>query len=188
VSLDHFVTLYEAKDDPWDNATKWSDQRKYAIAAASLPRAHYRRAYEPGCAVGELTRLLASRCDEILATDAVEAAVRQAQDNVHDLENVRVSVASLPRDLPEGPFDLIVVGDLLYYLSAPDQQATINGLVDSLEPDGDLLAVHFRNRDQTGAYDGHNAHALITAHPSLTPLIHHDDEWFLLTIWRRIPS
>ena len=36
VPLGHFVGMYEAKTDPWDNATKWSDQRKYAVTMASL--------------------------------------------------------------------------------------------------------------------------------------------------------
>ncbi|WP_306212694.1 hypothetical protein [Actinoplanes sp. RD1] len=46
-SLDHFVNLYLAKDDPWDNAFKWSDQRKYAVTMASLPRERYRRGRPP---------------------------------------------------------------------------------------------------------------------------------------------
>jgi hypothetical protein len=76
VSLDHFIGMYEAKTDPWDTATKWHDRRKYAVTVASLPRERYRRCYEPGASVGLLTRLLAPRCDEILATDAVPEAVR----------------------------------------------------------------------------------------------------------------
>ncbi|WP_305788186.1 SAM-dependent methyltransferase [Symbioplanes lichenis] len=184
-SLDHFVNLYLAKDDPWDNAFKWSDQRKYAVTLASLPRERYRRAYEPGCAVGILTRLLAARCDSLLATDAVPDAVATARSAVADLPNVEVDVAVLPADLPPGTFDLIVIGDLLYYLSAADLQATVDGLVSRLDPAGDLAAVHFRDRDNGGNFDGFNAHAALLAHPSLEPVVHHEDDWFLLDILRR---
>jgi SAM-dependent methyltransferase len=184
-SLDHFVNLYLAKDDPWDNAFKWSDQRKYAVTLASLPQERYRRAYEPGCAVGILTRPLAARCTAVLATDAVPAAVTQARAAVADLPNVDVEVAVLPADLPSGTFDLIVVGDLLYYLSGPDLTATVDGLVARLEPGGDFAAVHFRDRENGGNFDGFNAHAALLAHPSLEPVVHHEDDWVLLDILRR---
>jgi SAM-dependent methyltransferase len=185
VSDEHFENLYLAKDDPWDNATKWSDLRKYAVTVASLPRERYRRGYEPGCAVGVLTRMLAGRCDELLAVDSVPAAVAQARAAVHDLRHVRVEVASVPRDLPDGTFDLVVIGDLLYYLSAADQAALLDGVIDRLEPGSDLVCVHFRDRGDGGGYDGFNAHAALTARPGLDHLVHHDDEWFVLDVLRR---
>ncbi|MFI5933670.1 SAM-dependent methyltransferase [Actinoplanes sp. NPDC051494] len=184
-SLDHFTNLYLAKDDPWDNATKWSDQRKYAVTLASLPRRKYRSGYEPGCAVGILTRMLAPRCEALLAADAVTAAVEQARTFVADLPHVRVEEALLPTDLPNDTFDLIVVGDLLYYLSADDLAATINGLADRLEPEGDLVSVHFRDRENGGSFDGFNAHEALRDHPALTPVVHHEDDWFLLDVLRR---
>ena len=99
VSEEHFVNLYLAKDDPWDVATKWHDLRKYAVTMASLPREHYRRCYEPGCSIGLLTRMLAERCDEVLAVDCVDAAVQQAAEATQDLANVRVQTAMLSAGL-----------------------------------------------------------------------------------------
>ncbi|MEV6342821.1 class I SAM-dependent methyltransferase [Actinoplanes sp. NPDC051851] len=184
-SLDHFTGLYEAKDDPWDNAIKWQDQRKYAVAVASLPRERYRRAYEPGCAVGRLTALLAPRCDELLAVDCVPAAVEQARAAVSAHLNTTVVTAMLPADLPPGTFDLIVVGDLLYYLSAPDLTIMLDAMIARLEPGGDLVAAHFRDRSPTG-YDGFNVHGALAARPELSRLVTHDDEWFLLEVFRRL--
>jgi SAM-dependent methyltransferase len=185
VSLDHFTNLYLAKDDPWDLATKWHDERKYAVTVASLPRPHYRSCYEPGCSIGLLTRLLAPRCDEVLAVDSVESAVLQTKAAVREFPHVRAEVANLPADLPDATFDLIVVGDLLYYLSAEDLDTVLDALVARLEPDGDLVSVHFRDRQNPGGYDGFNVHAALTARPGLERLVHHEDEWFLLDILRR---
>ncbi len=184
VSQEHFDNLYLAKDDPWDLATKWHDQRKYAITVASLPRERYRRCYEPGCSVGLLTRLLAPRCDEVLAADSVESAVRQTRENVREFPHVRAELGDLPADLPDGTYDLIVIGDLLYYLSAADLDATVDGLIDRLEPGGDLVSVHFRDR-AGGTYDGAAVHAALTTRPTLDRVVHHDDEWFLLDVLRR---
>jgi len=185
VSDDYFTGLYLAKDDPWDLATKWHDQRKYAITVASLPRRHYRRAYEPGCSIGLLTAMLAPRCAEILAVDSIPAAVEQAAAAVRDFPHVRVERARVPDDLPDGTFDLMVVGDLLYYLSAEDLDALVAGLVDRLEPGGDLVAVHFRDRENDGGYDGFDAHAPLVDHPDLERLVRHEDEWFVLDALRR---
>ena len=185
VSQERFIGMYLAKDDPWDLATKWHDERKYAVTVASLPRRHYRRGYEPGCSIGLLTRMLAGRCDELLAVDSVDVAVEQARVAVRDFAHVRVEQATLPAELPGSTFDLIVVGDLLYYLSADDLTALLDGLVERLEPAGDIVAVHFRDRE-AGNYDGFNVHAALLERPDLTPIVHHDDEWFLLDILRRV--
>jgi SAM-dependent methyltransferase len=183
VSLDHFVGMYEAKTDPWDNATKWSDQRKYAVALASLTRARYRRGYEPGCAVGLFTRQLAPRCDELLAVDAVPEAVRQAAAAVRELPHVTVETAVLPADLPGGTFDLIVIGDLLYYLSADDLAELLAGLLARLEPGGEIVAMHYRDRGGA-TWDGAHVHEALAALPGLARVVRHDDEWFVLDVLR----
>jgi trans-aconitate methyltransferase len=184
ISEDHFVNLYLAKDDPWDVATKWHDQRKYAVTMASLPRERYRRCYEPGCSIGLLTRMLAERCDEVLAVDCVESAVQQAAEVNRDLANVRVATAMLPAELPEGTFDLVVIGDLLYYLSGDDLTALLDGLIQRLEPGGDLAAVHFRDRQDGGNYDGFNVHQALAGRPELDRVVRHEDEWFVLDVFR----
>ena len=185
VSHEHFIGLYLAKDDPWDTATKWHNLRKYAVTMASLPRERYRSAYEPGCSIGLLTRMLAERCDDVLATDCVAEAVQQTRAAVHELSRVRVEQEMLPADLPDATFDLIVVSDLLYYLSAEDLDTLLDGLVQRLEPGGDIVVVHFRDRQTGGTYDGHQVHEALAARPGLERVIHHEDEWFLLDVLRR---
>jgi 2-polyprenyl-3-methyl-5-hydroxy-6-metoxy-1,4-benzoquinol methylase len=186
VSLDHFTGLYMAKDDPWDVASKWHNQRKYAVTLASLPREHYTRCYEPGASIGLFTRMLAPRCDEVVATDSVAEAVDQLRANTADLPNVRAEQGMVPADLPTGTFDLVVIGDLLYYLSGPDLTAFLDGLADRLEPHGDLVSLHFRDPGNE-TYDGHNVHAAVAARPELEHVIRHEDEWFLLDVFRRLP-
>jgi trans-aconitate methyltransferase len=185
VSQEHFIGMYLAKTDPWDNATSWHNRRKYAVVMASLPRERYSRAYEPGCAIGMLTRLLAERCDELLAVDCVDEAVATAREQVREFAHVRVEPAMLPAGLPDATFDLIVLGDLLYYLSADDLEAMLDGLVQRLEPGGDIVSVHFRDRQTGGNYDGFQVHAALAARPGLQHVVRHEDEWFLLDVLRR---
>jgi hypothetical protein len=62
LSADYFAHLYADSDDPWRISTGWYEQRKRALLMASLPRERFAVGFEPGCSNGELTVLLASRC------------------------------------------------------------------------------------------------------------------------------
>ncbi len=183
-----FDALFAEKSDPWDLAVKWHDRRKFAVTTAVLPRERYRRCFEPGCANGDLTLLLAQRCDEVLAVDCAAQAVDQARLKVADHPHVRVEVAILPQQAPAGQFDLVVVSELLYYMSADDRDVTVKMAFDVLESGGDLVAVHWRSSDRCYGYDGYNAHSAIRRICGTDPLLHLDDENFLLDVFRKPPT
>ncbi|WP_344941855.1 SAM-dependent methyltransferase [Actinomadura miaoliensis] len=182
---EYFDRRYARAPDPWGLASRWYERRKYAITLASLPRERYRACFEPGCSIGELTRLLAPRCDRLLAVDFAEDAVRQARAAVRDLDHVEVRRSTLPAQLPDGPFDLVVVSEILYYLSRDDLDLMLDGLVGLLEAGGDLVAVHWRTTDPRHRYDGHDVHLAIEARGELERLVHHSDEQFVLDVFRR---
>ena len=94
----YFDAMYQAAADPWGFEDRWYEQRKYAISLALLPAARYRRALEPGCSIGVLTRMLAARCDEVLSCDVAAAAVQAAARRTEGLPHVRVE----QRDIPGG--------------------------------------------------------------------------------------
>src|SRR5208282_1010837 len=71
----YFDDLYERSPDPWGFSTRSYEARKYALTMAALPRAHYRRAFEPGCSIGVLSRMIASRVDELVASDPSDRAL-----------------------------------------------------------------------------------------------------------------
>ncbi|MGH3905211.1 MAG: class I SAM-dependent DNA methyltransferase [Pseudonocardiaceae bacterium] len=185
VPHDHFDRLYADKPDPWNLATSWYERRKYALTVASLPKAQYDSGFELGCAIGELTRLLASRCEQLLAVDCAARAVTQARRAVAEFGQVQVKRANLPADLPQGRHDLIVASEILYYFCAADLDQLLRGLADRLEPGGDIVAVHHRARDRCYGYDGYNVHCTLTSRPELTRLVHHEDEHFVLDVLRR---
>lgn len=181
----YFEQLYSESPDPWGLATRWYEQRKYAITVAALPRQRYRNAYEPGCSFGVLTRMLAPRCERLLAVDFAASVLERARARLSQFPQVRLQQAALPREMPDDRYDLIVVSEMLYYLSEQDLELMIEGLVRRLEPGGDLVAVHHCPPDHYGGYDGITVHAALTACPDLVSLTHHEDSEFVLDVLRR---
>lgn len=185
---EHFETLYAARADPWNLAEAWYERRKRAIVLACLPRERYQSGFEPACATGELTRLLAARCDRLLAADFARAAIRRACEAVSAHPGVEVQVGALPGEVRHRDcYDLVVASEFLYYFSASDLREVLDELTGRLEPDGDLVAVHHRARESGYGYDGFNVHRAVAARPELDPVLHHDDVDFVLDVWRRRP-
>ena len=111
--------MFAGNDDPWSFRSRWYEMRKRAMTLASLPRARYGNAFEPGCANGELSAELAARCDRLLISDGTRRAVDSARGRVSSLPHVEVMQAWVPDDWPQQAFDLVVISELGYFLS-PD--------------------------------------------------------------------
>jgi SAM-dependent methyltransferase len=113
--------VYASDPDPWASASpKYRYQhRKYEVLAALLPIGRYRRALDIGCGSGLLSRHLASHAESVIGIDISPSAVANARLINADKANISFEVHDL-LDLPtcfDNSFDLIVVADVLYYLS-----------------------------------------------------------------------
>ncbi|MDQ3403881.1 MAG: bifunctional PIG-L family deacetylase/class I SAM-dependent methyltransferase [Actinomycetota bacterium] len=177
-----FAALYRADPDPWDTAGRWYEQRKRALVLASLPRRRYRRALEPACGTGELTRELTERCDEVVAFDPVPEAVARARATAPE---ARVEIGALPDAITSEPVDLAVLSEILYYLGDDDLTASLDRLIDVLEPGGHLVAVHWRPWAPEAPRDGAAAHRVLLDRRELTTLVAHEEADFLLHVLRR---
>jgi SAM-dependent methyltransferase len=183
----YFDELYKSSDDPWNLREGWYERRKRSLTLALLPRPRYRNAFEPGCANGELTAELATRCDALLAADLHETAVRLARERVAGMPQVRVEQRTVPRQWPveTGPFDLIVISEFAYYLDAADLDTLAARIAASLTTDGTLLACHWRRPFAEALESADTAHALFDARCGLTRLAHHDEADLLIDVWSR---
>ena len=86
---------------------------------------------------------MAGRCDALLALDTSCLALGEAVRDNADLLHVQFREATLPRDFPEGRYDLIVLSEVLYYLSTSDLAALAERCLASLEPDGEMVLCHW---------------------------------------------
>jgi len=180
----YFEDLYAADPDPWGFATRWYERRKYELTVAALPLPRYRRGYEPGCSIGVLTGMLANRCDSLLASDVVEAAVIEARDRLRDQPHVEVRRLRSPSEWPEGVFDLIVISELATYFHDTDLAALVARTIGSLEVGGHVVVVHHRPHGET-PQSGDGVHAVFRHHPDLSGLVNHVEAEFNLDVLQR---
>ncbi len=183
--LARFANLYEANNDPWGTATREYERRKREVTMACLPRSRYGRALDVACGTGFLTAQLALRCDEVMAVDAVAAAVRSARSVTSQHRNVRVEIARIPEEVPPGPFDLVVFSEVLYYLDEPDLAATLTKVERRVHPGADILAVDWRPQTHDAPRDAESAHAQLLGRAGWKVLVWHAEAEFLLHALRR---
>jgi predicted TPR repeat methyltransferase len=164
---EYFEGLYAESDDPWNFEASEYEQEKYARTVAVLGELTFRRALEAGASIGVFTEMLAERCDELLAVDVSERAVAAARQRLSGRGNVRVERRTLPEQMPDGPFDLIVASEVLYYFPREEMLTVMRGFERELAPGGILLAVHWRRKTETYPLQGDEVHELLVEHSRL---------------------
>jgi predicted TPR repeat methyltransferase len=143
IAPDYFEQLYAQDGDPWKFATSAYEAEKYARTLAALPELRYRNALEVGCSIGVLTSLLAPRCERLLALDAAAAPLVEARRRCEVHANVAFARAFVPREWPQGEFDLILLSEVVYYLDAKDVGGLATKAAGSLAPGGTIALVHW---------------------------------------------
>lgn len=191
IEVPDFDAVYRADPDPWQVTSSFYEQRKQAVVLASLTRPTYASAWDPAAGTGALAARLAERADAVLATDSSVEAVRLSSRRCAGLPNVEVAQLSQPERPERDGFDLVVVAEFAYYLSAEARTDMWKVLSDVAAPTAELLAVHWRHRPHDGYLSGADVQA--EAADRLTQdgwrtVVRHDDQDFVLDVLRRDPS
>jgi SAM-dependent methyltransferase len=153
----YFDALYQTDPDPWKFATSAYEAAKYAATIAALPR-RYNSALEIGGSIGVLTQQLAEVCAAVLSIDVSPLAQNQAIQRCRDLPQVRFEIMQFPQAAPNGSFDLILVSEVGYYWCLEDLQTAQTQIFDLLEPNGQLLLVHWLPRSPDYPLTGDEVH------------------------------
>ncbi|MCJ2144548.1 class I SAM-dependent DNA methyltransferase [Methylobacterium sp. E-066] len=172
--VDYFAGIYASDPDPWQFTSSAYERDKYAATLACLPRPRYRAAFEPACAIGVFTRALSERCDRLLASDLIPAAVEAARARCADRPTIEIRQGAVPADWPEGRFDLIVLSEFLYFLAAPDLAELVRRVGDAIEPGGDLVLVHWIGETDYPQSGDEAAESFIAQAAPFARLLHQD--------------
>jgi len=183
--------MYANNPDPFGVRDTWYERRKLNVLLATLRRDMYAAAWDPACGTGHLATALAPRCEQVLATDASQQAVHLTSAIAQGLANVSVRNLRLPNLPATAPaYDLVVVSEVLFYLSAPDRTRTVQ-LLDTVTTnvvDAEIVAVHWRHHAHDAQLSGVDVTEELDAglrDQAWTPAVRHDDPDFVLASWVR---
>ena len=180
---EYFQAMFAESDDPWQFKTRWYEKRKRDLTLACLPASRYVYGFEPGCANGELSAALASRCDQLLVSDGIENALVLAQYRLKDLHHVEVRKAWLPDDWPCGKFDLIVLSEFLFYVKPAVVEEIALKAQKSLTDDGVILACHWRHAIEGCELNGDEVHEALQRRIVLPNQCHVIEPDLILDVW-----
>jgi len=107
-----------SRGDPWELETSEFEHKRYARLLEILKQPRYERVLEIGCGSGTFTRLLAPRAQHMLALDVSTKAIARAQAANGTPKQVEFRVANImDYDVQaEGPWDLVVMSETVYFL------------------------------------------------------------------------
>ena len=143
LSESYFNDVYKNRDDPWDFETSEYEMKKYEATIGALTRERYHNAFEIGCSIGVLSALLATRCNKLLSVDVSELPLEKARRRLQDHPQVTVKKMAVPEEFPQDRFDLVVMSEVGYYWSENDLSQAQQLIKEHLEPNGQLLLVHW---------------------------------------------
>lgn len=129
--------------------------------------------------------MLASRCDSVLAVDVSGDALMRARRNCAGHRHVRFERRTLPREYPEGSFDLTTICEVGFYLDAIDLLELREKAVRHCAPGAHVILVHW-----TPPVDGHasttdEVHETFRASRDLRHILGFNRETYRLDLFER---
>ena len=188
VPPEYFAAKYERRDDPWHLASRWYEERKRALTLAALPARRYGSVLEVGCSVGTLTAELAGRSDRLLATDVVPAAVESARERLAAHPHVTVRRHDVRSGVPAGPYDLVVLSEVAYYLTRPELLDLVERLRPELAPGATVLGCHWRHPVAEHAQTGDDVQTTLDRALGLGRVASYRDADVALDVWCADPA
>lgn len=179
-----FELLYRDSPDPWGFATSWYEQRKYQLTLKMLPSSSYRRCFEPAAANGDLSALLAERCEHLVTIEGSQTAATFARERFRSAPNVDVRWGIIPDDWPEDTFDLIVLSELGYYFDHSTLLEIATRCDQSLRFGNCLMAVHWLGHSDDHLLHGDEVHRVLESVFGI-PTGSYREHSFRIEYWQR---
>lgn len=137
--------VFSRREDPYDYASSPYERERLIVMESAVP--YCASALEVGCAEGAFTERLAKRAKEVVALDLSSVAIARARGRP-GCGGVRFVEADLRLWAPKPgqAFDVIVLGDVLYYLDKSlvqdEFRETFPRVASWLKPGGTLVLAH----------------------------------------------
>jgi 2-polyprenyl-3-methyl-5-hydroxy-6-metoxy-1,4-benzoquinol methylase len=142
----HFRRIYSTSKDPWNYHSSDYEKTKREATIAALDGRRFRSGLEVGCSIGALTYRLAECCDQFLGVDFIDEALAVARVTCRQRPWVSFQNVRIPLEWPQGQFDLIVLSEVLYFLSSEDSLCLAARCRGCLTVGGAILLVNWLDK------------------------------------------
>lgn len=143
------------REDPFSYETTPYEAARLAAMDEALGAGALGPVLEVGCAEGHFTEKLSRRASRVLAVDISAVALARARKRAPRAVFVEADLLSWEPGA-EGPFDAIILGDVLYYLDRPGVGAEFEALFPRiaswLKPGRRLILAHGYANDKELAH------------------------------------
>jgi SAM-dependent methyltransferase len=188
---DTFEAIYRESADPWASASpRYRYQRlKCERLMALLPKQRFRNVLDLGCGLGLLSQQLAKCAEHVLGMDISSTAIGQARQRGAALSTLDFEPGDLLKLPPsfDGKFDLVVVSDVLYYLSPLDRptlSSAVHKIANLLSPGGICLVVnHYFFSVDPDSKVSRNIHRTFSDCPRFAMISEHRRPFFLASLF-----
>ncbi|MBP0614426.1 bifunctional PIG-L family deacetylase/class I SAM-dependent methyltransferase [Jiella mangrovi] len=160
----HFAELYADDGDPWHARSSRYEVAKRADNCCQLEGRRYERGLDIGCGEGHLAAELVDReiTSAMTGLDRDAGIVARASKAYGARPELQFVTGALPEELPEGPFDLVVISEVLYFLDELALASLVRELTKQLKRGADILVVSYLG-DTGTPLSGRAAHDLFVA-------------------------
>jgi 2-polyprenyl-3-methyl-5-hydroxy-6-metoxy-1,4-benzoquinol methylase len=118
--------FYQVRD-PWQVQSRSPNNKRRENVIQSLSNLlQDKNVIELGCGEGHLSQMLARSCKRLLGLDISQTAINRAQER--HIANASFIAGSMTDMAFYGSFDVAVVIEALYYLSAADQSTVLSAI------------------------------------------------------------
>jgi hypothetical protein len=144
LTLADFEARYRDDPDPWAYESSAYELAKYDATLAACGEGPFARAIELGSSIGVLSERLAPRGTRLVCIDGAATAVEIARRRLAGQAGVQLVCGAIPDAVPDGPYDLVLASEILYYLEPGALAATLARLHEATLPGARVVAVHWR--------------------------------------------
>lgn len=136
---------FRRREDPFSYATTPYEGARLVAMDEALGSGPLGPVLEVGCAEGHFTEKLVRRSSRVLAVDISVVALARARKRAPQAVFIEADLLTWEPDAA-GPFDVVVLGDVLYYLDRPgvgeEFSVLFSRIASWLNPGGRLLLAH----------------------------------------------
>jgi 2-polyprenyl-3-methyl-5-hydroxy-6-metoxy-1,4-benzoquinol methylase len=144
ISLDGFDRKFANDDDPWSTFTNGDEALKRRAVLHAIGTGPWGRVLEVAAGNGSNSAAIASRALRLDATEGTESGTALVAKALKGRRRAHALKLVIPDRLPRVQYDVIVVAEVLYYLSLRDMIQTARDLAATLRSGGTLVLAHHR--------------------------------------------